>query len=928
MFTHLRTMRNKSFINTLPKAISSLVESYPIHCVRKILDQIPTNTQSPINLELKKEIILNSYLQAEQLAQKESRLAKIDASLPKEWSTEEKLAHATLLRRRYDPRAVITAHPTEVLSDASMKQVHQLVILMMSLKQYARGSEAAKSAEQKIKVLVQNICSSPMLCVTNLTPQEEIHRQNRYYLQMMACWPSFNERIITQFAAAQRVDKEEIRALLTDANKILFLIRSWVVADIDGNQKKSVQSMSIMLGSLQNAIIDFYLERIVALLPDVPRLKHTQAYLERCQMAIKEGIIFDVDSSKHTQTRFIAILNETISAYLFDDGIRAALLELRDLVDLIGFRGNLKQYVRQSSASNEAVFDNFAAILVTEPNIATLLTNEQGVRSYTQLSEEEKAQFHHYLRTDAKYFALLKSKSNELSAATIRELDILSFVTKHHDLFSYILSDTKNTLSLREVIILFGFTAFRDNQLMMNQIRSTPVNLIPLCETSADLARLPDIFTDVLNDPYLRTMLIKHGEFVYVPGPSDLGKESGEFAHVKLIQTESILEQILADYRKKDPRLIEVQLRPMHGSGNDSQRRISQSFSQLFATFQGADASRLAEYGAYAAYVENTAAQPAENTLRAREFQAPKISNPLAQRILNEVREQNEAAYKKYNEEPAAQQLFRDLTISTLGPWLNTSSRGESKLSTPKDIIKNRAIGLVNYEMMTRVHARRIMSADGLVDLSAEHRALLPLFYTELTVVRELMLKNITAIATSNIPYAWLTLQGQVPTNEQIKQWADEYQAGVVEKTSVHALAHLEVRSHLILQALTGFMPQSVQDASAIYFQKNPPLSRPSHILALEVLELMALAQPDLKHLLDEIRRDFRPRYKRLETCLDEYRNSTEPSALIIENAVLALRGDRRLMGGPDYISEMRSEDRVQFKLMQDSASLQSMRLV
>ena len=49
------------------------------------------------------------------------------------------------------------------------------------------------------------------------------------------------------------------------------------------------------------------------------------------------------------------------------------------------------------------------------------------------------------------------------------------------------------------------------------------------------------------------------------------------------------------------------------------------------------------------------------------------------------------------------------------------------------------------------------------------------------------------------------------------------------------------------------------------------------------------------------------PRYKLMEKCLDRYRSSPNPSNIMIENLLYALRVDTRISTWPDEISHMRS---------------------
>ena len=67
-----------------------------------------------------------------------------------------------------------------------------------------------------------------------------------------------------------------------------------------------------------------------------------------------------------------------------------------------------------------------------------------------------------------------------------------------------------------------------------------------------------------------------------------------------------------------------------------------------------------------------------------------------------------------------------------------------------------------------------------------------------------------------------------------------------------------------------------------------------------EILDVVG----DFKDLADEIRFDLLPAYRRLAVCLDEYQ--TNPTPTTAENAVLALRGDRRITAGPQAIAKLR----------------------
>lgn len=922
-FSTVKTIYSPKYSTTLNAS-----PHYGIHFIKETFKAFSQNTfLTPvvkINLELKESIVLDHCLRAEKIYQtKGSGLARFDIPLQHIKSLDEKLKYTTDSLTNEDLRPTGTSHPTHVFSDETGRILRAITIDYLALKHYKRGEKEAQIRQNRIVENIGYIVNHSMLPSTNLTPEQEIERQNESFIYMMEDWPEFEDRFVTHYSEKHAPDKKlEIKQALASVLKSLYRVRSWSVADVDGNLRRNAQTMSIMDTSLQLHIVRFYQKLVALLIERIPKIQRIQDYLKRCEASIMDNICFDTESSERAKQKVIRWLDGILVSHQLDKNTASQIAALKSYVDLIGFRGEIKQYVRQSSVANDAVFDNFAQILAKHhEEIKGLLTDKEGkLRNYTSLEMHEKETLNEYLRTHSKYFTTLKQQAHEFTAATIRELDILSFVTKHKDLFSYILSDTKNTLNLHQIAILFAVSAYLKGNLFVDQVRKPPMLLIPLCETSDDLARLVTIFQDMLDDPYLREILIEHGEFVYVPGFSDLGRESSELAHVSLIKAYVSLEKLLKRYQIEDPRLLKIKIRPLYGSGGDSQRRISKSDEQTFATLQGEEFYRLTGVGAFSAYVENRAGRSSENTLRALEFNDIEERYPNESQKLEILVAHAISAYKRYHESPVAENLFRRLTFAYLGAWFNTGSRGESKSSEPKDIIKSRAIGLVNYEALTRIAIRRIMSADGLVDLPLDIQAALPTLYEHSTVLREIVLKIISAIATSNIPRAWIKLCGKMPSTIQIRQWVDEFQDETVkEKKEHHALAYLDYRSHLILQAMTLFLPEFLRQQGSIYFENHPPLSQPSDISALALLKKMGQFHVDFKELHEEIRSDILPRYSRLEKAIDAYEEALpladkigkEKMALLSENVVLAFRGDAILPGGSVKIASMHASDHL-----------------
>ena len=877
--------------------------SYALSFLNRTFRYLPhrTDRSSRMNLELKEIIIRNHYREA---VANEMSVSELIGAIPSKWSLAKKITYLRTLREKYYAMPVLTGHPTEILSEPMRILIDRIVAAMLVLNKQKRGTPEALSIEQHIAADVMAVYQQAMLPHENLTPEDEIARQDHIYLNMMESWSQFKLRDATQFVAHHGGDINEIISLLEEANKLSYQnVRSWG-GDRDGNRKKSAKTIALFVPTLQTAIIKLFQARITPMLNELPQLQSTADYLERCITAINDGIYFDEPSAARAQKRFLTFLDKLIVTTAFNTSTCAQLVALRDLVDIIGFKGHMKQFVRQSSKMNGQIFQEFAHILSQHhPEIHALLTNNSGqVRDYRELEWSEKTTLHQYVRKNSKYFVTLKRHIERFSADTLSELEVLALVSKRRDMFAYILSDTEHTISLDEVITLFGFSDYLAGNLAIDGIGNSPVNLLPLFESPKDLAQSAPTLDAILHDPYLKAVIIRLKEFSYVAGPSDLGNEGGIFAHINLILAEIKAQQIFKKHQEQDPQLANVTLRVLNGLGDDFPRRISESRAQLYATFQGSAGCKLGAPLGHIAYVENVAGRPSENTCRALEFEHLEKNHPTEFTLLQTLVEHAIKGYQAYNNNPCSKALFRALAMNQLGAYLNTSSRGESKLSLPTDITKSRAIGLVNYEIMTFILARQFMSANALCSLPPEMHHHLPLLFSKSTTLQEIVLKVIYSITVSDFPRAWNIIKpGEPPSKEQIEQWALAFDdPNLTDKKLHHTLAYLERQSHEILRSMTQFFPVKYQSHISAFFDINKPLSRPSHVLALEILDAIS----DFKMLADEIKFDLLPRYRRLASCLDEYQANPTPKTA--ENAVLALRGDRRITAGPQAISKLR----------------------
>ena len=876
---------------------SRLFHHVPVSHHQQEIIQVFKLFPSSMNLELKKSILLNSLQEANNNQQSLNRIALKDAHIPQHLPLSEKLDIAKNLRQKYHARPVLTSHPTEVLSEKARITINRIVKNLLS---------NTKSSNEKIHEDVQWLIEHSLLPKTHLTPEEEIDRQDALYLDMMESWSTFNKKNIEAFAKNHHEKKESIQEFLTRVNKYSYSnVASWAVADVDGNKKRTRQTMEHMEASLQLAIVNRYMQHLAPLLATHSTLESAYRYLQRCKKAIQDHIFFNLEGSEIAKKRLIEQLHQVIHSPNLNPEDKKQLIQLKDLIDLVGFRGELKQFVRQSSKSNKEAFNDIGQLLGQHHlEFVELLENRQ----YDDLYATQKAKFHQLLRTNSKFIRTLKENQTHLSLDTLRELDILSFVLEYKDQFSYILSDTENYLSLNEVIILFGMSAYFQGKLYVDDIRKPPVNLIPLCETPEDLENLPNILHEMLSNVYLKQVIIEKGEVVYVAGPSDLGKEGGLFAHINLIEAEKKAQDTLKFHQAKDPNLHNVQLRVLYGLGGDFHRRISQASSQLFATFQGAGACQLGSFHAFESYVERVTGQASENSFRALELRLLETTHPHEYQIMKEIIEQCIRSYQKYTQNEASKALFRQLSIPySLGILTNTSSRGESKSALPKDILKSRAIGLANYDISSLYMTRIFMSADGLVDLSAHQLQSLSSLYEYSTTIQELVQKILFAINVSQPHRAWLLSVGYLPGDKKINEWAIAYRT--LEKPEAHhALAYTITRLPKIIERLSLFVPY--QKELEKFWQQNLPTQADK--LALELIEFIGHHDAHFKDLAQEIRDDLKPRYERLAKCIDDYHANYETASpterkILEENFVLALRGDKKITAGPETISKLRN---------------------
>ena len=902
----------KKEVSVTPRFFSTPIRpitSSPIlDLIKRLFHDFPQNMRNT----LIHAIVANQCKRAEELQKSETRIVSIISQIPASMTYDAKIAYLNSLMRTYYASPVLTAHPTRVLSNRAIYVCDHLVATAIEWATHHRGSPESLACEKNIRADIEILVQQSLLPSENLTPQKEADFANYIYKNILDAFPEFLKLIVDTFASKHGGSHEKIKSELQASVMLSFQnVWSWVIADLDGNPNKTAQTMERMIPSLQSTMIDLYLKRLLPVRKLSDRLKGAYAYLERCKIGMMVNICFSVAGGNRAKKRFLSILdNEIHTNAVLSSTEKDQLTSLRELVNMAGFWGGLKEFVRQSSKVNSDVFDEFCIILSDfHDNILTLMKGSAGtIRPYHNLSLAEKTYIHNLLSNNPFYFETLKQNASRFSAETKKELKRLQWVLKHRDIFtSYITSDTIDIISLKEVVLLIHFSAHQKDLLHIGDISQSPVNLLPLCETPHDLTNLVTIVTAMLEDANLRALIVERKMLSYVAGPSDLGKVGGVFTLVQLIWAGKDVEDLLEKYKLKYPEMAPVVLSILYGLGGDTKRRVSEAKRQLHSTFQGSDAhSSLGSPGAYGYYLGNVIGGPSENTLRAKELRLLEQEHPAYLKTLQYIIKQAIDGYQTFNEQSSTKELLKKLTVANIGSKLNTSSRSEAKNAKPQDISKSRAIGLVNYYLMTGVLWDTFMGAEALVHLDPNIHAHMPFLFEQSTTIQEIVYKVIYAIAVSDIPRSWKKLNhGIVPSFEQIKEWALTYRnPGLIEKQHHHVLAHIDMSSRLILKAIVKFLPLS-QQKHLQHHMMHADASKPSHQVALELLDVLGCIDTKFKQLADEIRFDLLPRHRRLHECIDAYfANHSADNAV---NLVLACRGDERLTGGLVAISQMTS---------------------
>jgi hypothetical protein len=850
-----------------------------------------------MKIDLVEAIVTSEYEKALRRKKQTSHLFHLIQNAPKTLTPEARLRFVCDRLHEFPAMPVITAHPTRVLSNEILFQLYDTVdsALKLALGDLLAGERAL--LENKITTHLNQFIHQPMTPEKHLTPKEEADVALFIYQKIIGSFPDVYQAIEDEFIRVHGGEPEEISRILKPAVMFSFRhVHSWVKGDTDGNFQVSAQTMAETVPAQQVANIELYIKALDALISQLDaksyqltrmELQKTSAYLTRCINSISSGIWFDVAGSNETKKRITHTLDSLINKGIYPISAKKQLISLRDLIELTGFFGGLREFVRQTTKVNQDVFENLVNILVEHHEITrAFMTSHDGVqRSYSDLSVVEKTRLHERLSSNPDYFSTLKRHSDEFTALTRKELDRLLFISKHSDIFpSYIFSDTEDKINMDELLILLRFSTYLDGALRIGQMHQYPVNTLPLCETPNDLNHFPIILKAMLNDPYLRKKIVSGGFVSYVSGPSDLGKVGGIVVYLSLVRNQMEAEAILETYKTIYPELSATRLRVLHGFGGDMKRRFGSAQQQAHCTHQGWGAyDVLGAPGAYAAYLHGVVGYPCENDFKVEELRQLKIKHPDVFATFLAIEEKSINAFQTFIGASSSKDLLIALTDFNIEKKLNISSRAGSKKSAT-DITNIRAIGLLNLHLLTRVNWDIFMSVMAFPALADSEKAHLPLLFNQLTVMKDIVYKVLFSLAVSDLPRAWNKLTQNAVTDEELSR----------------TLSFIEASAFDVMQSLVGCLPELQQARADVYFKANVNRRKPVHQVALELMDALG----DEFSVLACETRELLPHFSRLSDCIDAYQ--LNPTRDTEENVVLACRG-YQVSEGPRMISELMS---------------------
>ncbi len=862
-------------------------------------------------LEIRQAIILEAYNNALRNRDRPSRVFQLIDSIPYDLEVEGKLGWLANRFKLYPLMPVITAHPTYPLKLQAIIALCHIIDALLMLE----NNEEDLQGRVKLIQMIRGWAEGRLVPLKPFTPKDEADFALFLYQRILATFPEFHEQVVNYFEKVHGGEYEMISGYLKPSVMESFRqVFSWCMADFDGNRNRTRETLESTVPSQQDAILALYLSKLNLILSKLNVEQHLfersvlsdmRADFERCVEAVNAGIWFDLEGSRQLKGRVLSKLSKVVDSFktgnASDKNLARSVSSLHDLIDLAGFFGGLKEYTRQTTQLNQRVLNELCSLLVDEFREIKLFMNG---RTYEALLPNERQKVLMELSKNPRYFEELKKHADSFGEETQQELARLSFILEHRDIFpSYIFSDTEGKTNLDEVLLLFHFASYLSGGLRIGKIRQYPVNPLILCETPKDMHNFLKTLSDIFGDSALRDRMAQSYFFSYVGGPSDLGKKGGILVYVALLRALLDASETLEAHQKLYEKLVSVNLRVLNGFGGDMKRRHGSAALERHSTQQNFDAFlNLGATWGYLGYLHGAMGHESESYFRAQELNQLKRHHPEVAHALELIELHGVKKYEAFISSKFNKALLSYLTSFELEKAMNVSSRAGSKadLADPTNV---RAIGVVNLYLLTGIQWDIFMSLEGILDLAPDVLVHLNCLFDELTVIKDIVYKTLFSIAVSDFEDAWLRINEEVPSDSQLKEWAELYRTDTVpEDKHLHCmLAHIELRAREILEKSILFFPANQRAEAEAYLKNAEHEGLPVNEAALGFMDLF---EGETQQLAEETRA-LKPYFARLRACVKAYEDN--PSEEAKENVVLACRGGGWVVTGPRLISEKRS---------------------
>jgi phosphoenolpyruvate carboxylase len=507
---------------------------------------------------------------------------------------------------------VLTAHPTEVRRQSTMRRELQMAELLDKLDRGGWTHEERQEILDKLRRAVLGLWQTNLLRQTKLTVLDEVENGLSYYdHSFFKEVPRLHESLSDQLntiRSGHELQETHLHAGLPprpdDDGLACFLrIGSWIGGDRDGNPNVDENILRETLDRHARKIIGYYhselakLEgelslssRLVNVSPELTALadQYGEDNVHLCVEPYRRAIIVMRKRLAATEARLLGQASErtndqpayesaadfaadldTIHASLLDDGsgrlTRGRLRYLRRAVDCFGFHlASLD--LRQNSAVHEQV-------------IAELFAAVRPELDYTALDEDARIEL---LCRELQEPRPLVRRDWDYSEVTKRELAILDCAAMGRArlgpaaITTSIISNTESVSDLLELAVLLKETG------LLSPSNAPGLQIVPLFETIADLRNCTGIMDRLLSLPGYRRLLEGRGNVQEVMlGYSDSNKDGGYFTSGwELHKAE---EKLIDLFGKRG-----VRLRLFHGRGGAVGRGGGPSYEAILAQPEGA----------------------------------------------------------------------------------------------------------------------------------------------------------------------------------------------------------------------------------------------------------------------------------------------------------------------------------------------------